>query len=92
MLSTMTEDDDPKIETSPLCGRVSRDGIAVRVEIYKLAGRSDGWSLEVVDQEGGSTVCDETFSNDKDAYAEFQRTLEREGIRSFAEQPSSRPH
>jgi hypothetical protein len=88
----MIDDGDPEIETSPLCETVTRDGITVRVEIYRLAGRNEGWTLEIVDQENGSTVWDETFANDQDAYAEFQRTLQVEGIHSFAERPSGRPH
>jgi hypothetical protein len=88
----MAEDDEPEIEYSPLCGSVTRDGITVRVEIYRLARSGDGWSLEVVDQEDASTVWDETFPNDKDAYAEFFRTLESDGIRSFAEQPPRGTH
>jgi hypothetical protein len=79
----MTEDDNPEIEFSPLCASVTRGGISVRVEIYRLAGRGEGWSLEVVDQDGGSTVWDDLFVNDQDAYAEFCQTLEMEGIRSF---------
>ena len=86
----MINDNDPEIESSPLCGRVTRDGITVRVEIYRLAGRGESWSLEVIDQEGGSTVWDEPFANDEDAYAEFTRTLETDGIRSFSERLSSR--
>jgi hypothetical protein len=89
---TPMTDDDPELEFSPLCESVARDGVSVRVEIYRLAGRGDGWSLEVVDQEGGSTVWDDTFATDEDAYAEFYRTLELEGIRSFGERPSGRPH
>jgi hypothetical protein len=89
-LARMINDNDPEIESSPLCGRVTRDGITVRVEIYRLAGRGESWSLEVIDQEGGSTVWDETFANDEDAYAEFTRTLETDGIRSFSERLSSR--
>jgi len=88
----MIANEDPELEDSPLCGSVTRDGITVRVEIYRLAGSGDGWSLEVVDQEGASTVWDKTFPDDKEAYAEFCRTLETEGIRSFAERPPGWPH
>jgi hypothetical protein len=88
----MTDDDSPEIEYSPLCERVTRDGVTVRVEIYRLVGRGEGWSLEVVDQQGGSTVWDDTFGNDEDAHAEFYRTLELEGIRSFAEPAARRAH
>jgi hypothetical protein len=76
-----------EIETSPLCKSVTRDGITVHVKIYRLRG--EGWSLEVIDQEGGSTVWDDTFANDQDAYVEFYRTLELEGMRSIVEPPLS---
>jgi hypothetical protein len=91
-IAQMIDDNTPEIESSPLCESVTRDGITVRVEIYRLAGRGEGWSLEVVDQKGGSTVWDGTFANDQDAQAEFYRTLESEGIRSIAEPPSGRAH
>ena len=84
--------DDPELEYSPLCGDVNRDGITIRVEIYRLARRGEAWSLEVVNQEGASTVGEELFATDQEAYAEFQDTLEIEGIRSFAERPTGRPH
>ena len=85
-------DDDPKLEYSPLCGSVTRDGLSVRVEIYKVAESGEGWSLEVIDEEDASTVWDDTFATDQEAYAEFQRTLELEGIRSFRERPPGRPN
>jgi hypothetical protein len=91
-LSVMIEDHDHEIENSPLCRSITRDGITVHVQIYRWAGSGDGWSLEVVDQDGGSTVWEETFLSDNEAYAEFCQTLEIEGICSFAERPSVRLH
>ena len=88
----MTNEDNPQIESSPLCTSVTRDGITVRVEIYRIAGSGDRWSLEVVDQDGGSTVWSDLFATDRDAYAEFTQTLEMEGIRSFAGSPQGLPH
>ncbi len=79
----MQEEDGPEIEFSPLCREVSRGDITVTVQIYRLAGKDDGWTLEVVDQEETSTVWNETFETDADAYKEFQRTLDAEGIKSF---------
>ncbi len=81
-------DDDPQVETSPLSGPVAHDGITVDVQIYRLAGTSDGWQLEVVDHEGASTVWDDLFATDQDAYQEFNRTIATEGIRSFLEGPT----
>jgi hypothetical protein len=81
----MIDNQDVEIEYSPLSREVTHDGIKVKVEIYKLRGAADGWSLEVVDHEGASTVWDNTFPTDQDAYREFSRTLESEGIRAFLE-------
>ena len=47
----MITDDYQELEYSPLCGTLSRDGIAVRVEIYRFAGSGEGCSLEVIDQD-----------------------------------------
>ena len=82
--------DDPEIESSPFCRTVTRDGITVRVEIYRLAGKDERWSLEVVDDEGASTVWSDTFATDVEANAEFRRTLETEGITSFFNPPPPR--
>ena len=46
------------------------------------SGKSD-WVLEVVDEDHNSTVWDEQFATEDDAYQEFQRTLEEEGIESM---------
>jgi hypothetical protein len=90
----MNSDNDNEIELeySPLCGDVTRDGLRVRVQIYRIAGGSEGWSLEVIDHEGTSTVWSDLFATDQDAYAEFVKTLETQGIRSFSEEATGRLH
>ncbi len=87
MVDIMIEDDDLELENSPLGGIVTRNGVTVRVEIYRLTGKNEGWSLEVIDHEGASTVWEGLFATDKEAHAEFQHTLETEGIWSFVERP-----
>jgi hypothetical protein len=82
-------DTDPEIEYSPLCGEVNWDGLTVRVQIYRIKGGTEGWLLEVVDHTNASTVWDNLFAIDPDAYAEFYEALETEGIRSFSETPPS---
>ncbi len=53
-----THDHDPEIENSPLSGLVTRDGITVSVEIYRVRNSTNGWSLEVVDAERtGRDLC-----------------------------------
>ena len=71
----MVDEDDVELEESPLSGEVTRDGITLRVQIYRIRGSNEGWSLEVVDREGGSTVWQDLFPSDEDAYREFTRTL-----------------
>ena len=90
----MTIDNDPELEYSALCGEVSRDGTTVFLQIYRLKGGMEGWSLEVVDDRGGSTVWDDLFATDTEARDEFFRTLDVEGIRSFSEDslPSNSLH
>jgi hypothetical protein len=70
----VNDNNNPEIESSPLCGSGTRDGITVRVEIYRIAGGGEG--LEVIDGEGAPTVWDDTFADDQDAYDEFYRALE----------------
>ena len=84
-------DDDPEIERSPLSREFSLDGVTVNVEIYRLKGGDEGWSLEVVDHEWASTVWDDLFATDQEAYQAFRSTVEQEGIRTFLT-PSPRLH
>ena len=73
---------DPEIVYSDLCRKVTRDRITVEVVISRLEGASE-WSLEVVNDKGTSTVWEELFATDEDAYAEFERTVAEEGMRTF---------
>lgn len=79
----------PEIEHSQLCGKVTRDGETVDVQIYRIADSDASWSLEVIDADGGSTVWNDMFDTDQAAYAEFVTTLEREGISCFREAPAN---
>ena len=72
----------PNIVDSDLSGIVSKDDITVEVFIYRLENESK-WSLEVLNNAGTSIVWDNLFDSDEDAYAEFQQTVEEEGIRAF---------
>ena len=83
--------DDPKIISSRLSGPVTRDGMTVDVQIYRLEGGGE-WSLEVVDAEGASTVWDEQFPSDQEAHAEFLRTIKEEGMSTFLRDPSGKPN
>jgi len=71
-------DDDVEIEMSPLCQKLTDSGKTVQVEIYR--GEEKGWILEVVDEEGTSTVWDDLFMTDADALEEVKSTIRDEGI------------
>lgn len=75
-------DRDPNLITSSLSHEVSRDGVTIKVEIYRLDDRP-GWSLEVVNDKGTSTVWDELFDTDDAAYAAFHDTVVEEGFAAF---------
>ena len=75
-----------EIERSENSGPITQDGISIHVEIYRL-GRNKGWTLEVMDHEGGSTLWETTFETDGQAHRVFKLALELEGIRSFADAP-----
>ena len=48
-------DRDPNLITSSLSRDMSRDGVTVRIEIYRLEDRP-GWALEVINHKGTSIV------------------------------------
>ena len=84
-------DDEYKIINSPLSRTITRDGMTVDVQIYR--GENDPvWILEVIDQEGGSTVWDETFQTEQDALNEVFQTIASEGIGCFLVEPIQKLH
>ncbi|WP_349540104.1 hypothetical protein [Sagittula sp. NFXS13] len=53
------------------------------MDIYKLEG-GDGWSLEVVTENGTSIVWDDVFEDDQVAFEEAISTIRSEGAFAFA--------
>ena len=74
---------DPEIIYSGHCTRFIKDGVVVDVQIYRL--EDTAWSLEVVNSANTSVVWDDLFETDDEAFAEFMRTVEEEGMAAFAE-------
>ena len=74
--------DEYELIDSALSQKITRDGMTIEVLIYR-GSDDDGWSLEVVDHENGSTVWDHLFPTDQAALDEVLLTIEREGIASF---------
>ncbi len=75
---------DPNIVNSGLSQRVTVEGHNFSIEIYKLEGSTE-WSLEVVDEEGTSTVWDDLFDSDQAALDEVMRAIKEEGLAAFRE-------
>lgn len=75
-------DTDPPIIDSSLSQTVTVDNITVQVRIFKLE-EDDGWTLEVVNEAGTSTVWEDPFATDAHAFEAFQRAVEEEGIETF---------
>ena len=73
---------EPNLVRSGLSGTVTKDGVTVEVSIVRLENETS-WSLEVVNSSATSTVWDDLFLSDEDAYVEFQRTVAEEGIKTF---------
>ena len=77
-------DNDPEIIYSKHSGPFERDGHLVQVVICKLAKGTE-WSLEVVDKHGSSTVWENTFPTDAEAWKTFTVAVEEEGIEAIIE-------
>jgi hypothetical protein len=74
----------PEIIMSPLCRKITVDGITIQIDIYR--GEDDsGWFLEVIDEENASTIWDEPFDTDREALNAVLIVIEKDGIRSFLE-------
>ena len=53
------------------------------MDIYKLDG-GEGWTLEVVTEDGTSIVWDNLFDDDRAAFDEALNTIRSEGAVAFA--------
>ena len=73
--------DEIELVYSKHCQSVTRNDQTVKVEIYS-SGKND-WILEVVDEDNNSTVWDDPFDTDDEAFQEFERALKEEGIESM---------
>jgi uncharacterized protein len=74
--------EDPEIEVSEQSQNISSGGKSLSVEIYRIKGTSD-WSLEIVDENGNSTVWDDLFASDKDAITEAKKAILEETAETF---------
>lgn len=80
------------LEHSDFSGEFIEDDVVVRIDIYRVAGSADGWTLEVIDHTGASSVWDDAFATDQAAYEEFLATVQRDGIETFLDEPVTLLH
>ncbi len=73
---------DPDLVTSGLSRQVLIEGHNLQIKIYRIA-TEPRWSLEVVDENGTSTVWDDLFDSDQAALAEVMKTIDEEGLGPF---------
>jgi uncharacterized protein len=73
--------DDMEIIHSPLAQTYSTGGHTLRIDIYRSADSL--WHLEVVDEQGTSTVWDDLFETDKAALEAAFLAIETEGVTGF---------
>ena len=66
------------LEYSSYCQTFQRDGKSVEINIFR--GDEEGWLLEVIDEYNNSTVWDDPFESDDEAFKEAIDTIENEGI------------
>jgi hypothetical protein len=84
------DDEFTRIE-SKLSSFITQDDMTIEVCIYR-GDAERTWILEVVDEEGASTVWDERFPTEQDAMDEVKRTIETKGMASFLTDPDETKH
>ena len=80
-------EEDPEIVYSSRCTKFSKDGQTVEVNIFRIETEST-WHLEVINEQNTSTVWDDPFDSDDEAYSEFLSTVEVEGMGAFEDIPT----
>ena len=81
--STLDYDENDLID-SPLSQILQKDNEQIEVLIYRLP--DSDWTLEVVNQNGTSTVWDETFPSDQEALSVALDGIKAAGgIKAFSE-------
>ena len=66
---------------SPLQQTYTKDGETVDIQIYRSP--DSGWTLEVVDKFGNSTVWEAEFETDQDALDQVMWEIKEDGIKAL---------
>ena len=76
----MTETDE--LIVSERSGSFLVEGVRIEVNICTL-DPAEGWTLEVVNQHGTSTVWEDVFATEEEAWDAFVQAVEVEGVKAF---------
>ena len=79
----MTAVQEPELIYSDLNTRYTEGGLSIDINIYRLPDTD--WILEVVADDGNSTVWEDPFATDEAAFAEAMEAIKEYGIPSFSE-------
>ena len=78
----MNDADEHELVVSKLSGVFMVDGVRLEVTIFRL-DHEPNWLLEVVNEHGTSTVWDDGFRTEADAWAAFEEAVQQEGVGAF---------
>lgn len=73
---------DPELEYSPLTRTITEHDRSIDVYIYREKGGTE-WYLEVVDDHDHSSVWEDAFASDKQAWSLVQKIIAQEGFAIF---------
>ena len=86
----MSDDGTPEIIHSDLETTQTEGPYSVEILIYRSA--DSGWFLEVVAEDGNSTVWEDPFDTDEAALGEAILAIKEEGIQSFYQDGAPTQH
>jgi len=78
------EEREPVLIYSSLNRCFIKDGVSVHVNIFR-ADTDTVWLLEVINASNTSICWDDPFDTEDDAFAEFMRVVEEEGMAAFSD-------
>lgn len=79
----------PDLIYSQLGHEVAKNGRVIKVQIYRLEDQPT-WPLEVVNEQGTSTLWNRSFQTKGDTLSAFRDKLSVEGLGVFLDEPESR--
>ncbi len=86
----MSNHTHPDVVVSNLSKRLADRDTHIDVQIYRLEDQQ-AWTLEIIDECGGSTIWNESFETEQAALDKALRAVSAFGINSFLEDNRSMP-